>query len=274
MAYLRISDDAMDHPKLSALSDGTHRFWFNANCWCQKHLTNGRIPKTSLQDIPRYKPGRVRELVAAGLWRSDHDVYVVHDFLCHNDSREVVEERRRKKAERMESWRERRRGQLVDAPRDTPQATAVDKPQDAPRDKTEPSPSPPPHLSGSKEPHNGRAIADGAGERLWEAWRSVMASRVRLSLQPSQTEAMKLLEAAQRVPDEATLRSAMERFVRLEEADRKRLNIKTLTLGYFVMALPDLVIDVQPQRCRHGHNPPCNDDTECTQRYLAEVRAS
>jgi hypothetical protein len=156
MAYLRISDDAMDHPKLSQLTDGAHRLWFNANCWCQKHLTNGHIPATSLRDIPRFKPRYVRDLIAAGLWHSENGTYIVHDFLVHNDSKDQVLDRRRRKAGRMANWRERRRDMLsVDAPQDAPQAVLLDGPRATPRASSVSSPSPhltSPHLS---DPKNG-----------------------------------------------------------------------------------------------------------------------
>jgi hypothetical protein len=156
MAYLRISDDAMDHPKLQPLSHGAFRFWFCANCWCQKHLTDGLIPVPSVIHIPYFRAGYVRDLIAAGLWHQERGSYVVHDFLVHNDSREMVKERRRKKANRMASWRERRADMMhaVDAPRDAPVDRLQTPPVDAPRDGLVSSPSP--HLtSPHSDPKNG-----------------------------------------------------------------------------------------------------------------------
>jgi hypothetical protein len=107
VAYLRISDDLPDHPKISRISDGTFRLYINANCWCQKHLTDGKITAASLQDIPRYRANRVEELLAAGLWHREPDGYRVHDFLQHNDSKAEVTARRQRTASRVASWRER-----------------------------------------------------------------------------------------------------------------------------------------------------------------------
>jgi len=121
----------------------------------------------------------------------------------------------------------------------------------------------------------GPPVAEGAGERLWERWRALMADRVRLPLTPSAVDAMKLVEACQRVPDESRRLAALERFVRLNDEDRKRLNVKSWTLGYFVMALPDLVAGggAGPRAvCRYRHDPPCPDDAACTARYLREQR--
>lgn len=115
---------------------------------------------------------------------------------------------------------------------------------------------------------------DGEGERLWERWRTLMASRVRLPLTPSQNDAEHLFKACQRVPDEPRRMAALERFVGLNEADRRRLNVKSATLGYFVMALPDLVDGGRTYQCLRGHAGGCKDDAECTRRYMESMRAS
>jgi hypothetical protein len=107
MAYLRLSDDMPDHPKISGLSAESFRFWITANCWCQKHLTDGKIPTSALRSILHYTPKRAAELVQAGLWIETADGFQVHDFLAHNDSRERVIERRSGKAARVARWRER-----------------------------------------------------------------------------------------------------------------------------------------------------------------------
>ncbi len=94
MAYWRVSDDAVDHPKFSVLSDGAFRLWFIGNCWSQKHLTDGRILKTSARRLPRFSLARATELIDVGLWHDRGDHFEVHDFLRHNDSRQHVERRR------------------------------------------------------------------------------------------------------------------------------------------------------------------------------------
>jgi hypothetical protein len=107
VAYLRLSDDLPDHPKISRISDGTFRFFINSICWCQKHLTDGKVPVTSIQDIPRYRANRVSELLEAGLWERDGDNYAVHDFLQHNDSKSEIKARQKRTADRVAAWRNR-----------------------------------------------------------------------------------------------------------------------------------------------------------------------
>jgi hypothetical protein len=265
MAYLRISDDAMDHPKLCGLSDGAHRFWFNANCWVQKHLTNGRIPVGIVSDIPRFKPARVRELIAAGLWHKDGVSYVVHDFLVHNDSREIVEERRKKKAQRMETWRERRRSMLtVDAPVAIPQ----DAPQDAPRARTEPSPSTSPHLSKEEET-------------------LLPSRRLHQSARPNRMNPAGVVplldtqfgEFVSRVSPEYPDRSnAYAAVLAWMDAEDDAATARGKSIGGDPFKWWQARFDAwkrddapaAPTTCRRRHSPPCPNDAACTKRYMDE----
>lgn len=79
-------------------------------------------------------------------------------------------------------------------------------------------------------------------QRLWHAWRARSAAAgVVLPIEPRHAEAMKVLEACQKVPDESVRIRALDAFWALDERERARRNIKARTLGYFVMALPDLI---------------------------------
>jgi hypothetical protein len=266
MAYLRISDDAMDHPKLLQLKDGAFRFWFSANCWCQKHLTDGRILKTSAPHIPHHKANRIRELIAAGLWREDRDAYVVHDFLVHNDSKEHVEERRRRKTERMASWRERRRGALVDRPQATPQAVPVD----TPRARSEPSPSTSPHLNREEGAHPTR--------RLHQSNRpSRMNPAGVVPMLESQFGEF-VSRVSPEYPDRGAAYAAVLAWMNSEDdaATARRKSITGSPFVWWQARFDAWKRDdaAKPTVCRRRHSPPCDNDADCTRRYMDEQRGA
>jgi uncharacterized protein YdaU (DUF1376 family) len=113
-----------------------------------------------------------------------------------------------------------------------------------------------------------RDCADGAGDWFWCHWRRVLASRISLPSQPKAVDIPTIVEICTLVPDRPSLLAALERFVTLPEGERLRLGVKSITLGFFKMALPDLVKPVKP--CPHNHQPPCADEIACTKRYLDE----
>lgn len=86
-------------------------------------------------------------------------------------------------------------------------------------------------------------ICDTPERRLWEAWRakSLAVAHVVEPVEPRHAEALKLMEACAKVPDEDTRMGALEAFWALDERDRRRLNIPNRKIGYFVMVLTELV---------------------------------
>lgn len=126
MAYAQIDTGALSHPKILRLTAEAFRVWVAGLAYCQEHLTDGRIPGCALAALPVHVTrGDVDELLAAGLWRRDGApdqapnsarsgararrsgldldvVYLVHDYLQWNDSKEVVEQKRAR-------WRDEKR---------------------------------------------------------------------------------------------------------------------------------------------------------------------
>ncbi len=90
MAWVRIHDGALTHPKIVGLSDSAFRLWVWGLSYCQQHLTDGWIPPAALP--AKSKPDA---LVAARLWASAaQGGFDVHDYLDWNDSRETVQKKR------------------------------------------------------------------------------------------------------------------------------------------------------------------------------------
>ena len=103
MPWVRIDENAMDHPKIGGLPDGAFRLWVQGLAYCQKFLTDGLVNAVAVKGLRSYSPQRRAALVTAGLWdEADGGSVTVHDFLDWNDSRaEVIRAR--------EDARERRR---------------------------------------------------------------------------------------------------------------------------------------------------------------------
>lgn len=127
----------------------------------------------------------------------------------------------------------------------------------------------------SSEDPEGGVGETAAADRLWAAWRQAMGPRMVLPLQPKHLEVVKLVEACTLVPEEPRRLEALQRFFALSDVERKARGIKALTVGYFVMALPDLVNapPPAPTSCRHRHVPACASDAACTRRYQQDLEA-
>lgn len=105
MAWVRIHDGAMTHPKLVGLSDKAFRLWVWGLSYAQQHLTDGLLTSDAI-------PSRVRraaeDLVAKRLWET-HDIgFKIHDYLDWNDSRESVIAKRDAAKNRMQRWSDKR----------------------------------------------------------------------------------------------------------------------------------------------------------------------
>lgn len=111
MAWVRIDDGAMTHPKIVGLTDRAFRLWVWGLSYCQQHLTDGLI-------TPEAVPGRLKLAIGdltgkKKLWEP-HDVgYKVHDYLDWNDSRETVLAKRAGGKRRLDDWRDKKTAQPV-----------------------------------------------------------------------------------------------------------------------------------------------------------------
>ena len=106
MPHLLLDDGFSDHPSIRGLSDAAFRLHVAGMNRCARYLTDGVILADDVPDlVRRYKPAALAELVDKGRWAPLGDLaYEVVGYLDHNDSREVVEERRKRKSERQARW--------------------------------------------------------------------------------------------------------------------------------------------------------------------------
>lgn len=115
MAWIRLSDNYVDHPKFQALSDGSFRLWHEAMSFCRRHQSDGFFSFQVMKGFRYYNKSRERQLAtpytdgANPLWRLvEGGGYTVHDYLEWNPSRDEENERRAESKERMRVIRERR----------------------------------------------------------------------------------------------------------------------------------------------------------------------
>lgn len=112
MAWARIDDSILDHPKILEAGEDARDLLIASIIWCNRHLTDGRIPKAALPVLSQKKTVKknAEALVRVGLWEDHGSYWQVHDYLDWNPSREEVEKQRAASAERMRKSRARRRG--------------------------------------------------------------------------------------------------------------------------------------------------------------------
>jgi len=107
MPWVRIDENAMDHPKIAGLSDGAFRLWVQGLAYCQKHLTDGLIQAFAMKALTAFSSKRRDMLVHVGLWHLIDSGCQVHDYLQWNDSREEVLKKRDLTKERVRRLRGR-----------------------------------------------------------------------------------------------------------------------------------------------------------------------
>jgi hypothetical protein len=144
MPWGRLDDSLYDHPKLDYLPEIDRLagvgLWAIAISWCNRFLTDGHIPRSRIGKLGGSTELADR-LVAAGLFDDDPAGYNVHGFLVFNDSREQIEDKRKKETERKAAWRAGKR------PGGTTSTTEADVPPSVPSTSRRPSRAESPRLS-------------------------------------------------------------------------------------------------------------------------------
>ena len=137
MRYMRLEENAMEHPKFIAISDKAFRLWCEGCAYCQKHLTDGRIPVKALKGFRYHTPTALRELLTENvpnkgpLWHRDGTEVVVHDYLDWNDTREKVLANRKAGKDRLDRWRAEQAKKRGETP---PNETRYETPNETARD--------------------------------------------------------------------------------------------------------------------------------------------
>lgn len=109
MPHAKFDDKFPDHPKVASLSDSAYRLHTAGIIYCARNLTDGLVEVVEVPRLVRaYRKRALQELVDRGLWIAlpGGAHYEIHDYLDHNDSKEIVEKNRARAAERQRKWRE------------------------------------------------------------------------------------------------------------------------------------------------------------------------
>ena len=95
MAWIKLDDNWMDHPKIIRAGKDARDMWLASITWCAKHLTDGYFPKNLLPQLAVMAGIDVANcqsfanvLLEVCLWDVSGDNYVVHDYLDYNPSKE------------------------------------------------------------------------------------------------------------------------------------------------------------------------------------------
>ncbi len=94
MAFARSSDDTLEAPEFIDLTPEAVCLWYEGWLYCARHLTDGEIRHGAARLFRAIDA--VDALTDAGLWEVSDVGWYVPRFLIENDSREVVNERRKK----------------------------------------------------------------------------------------------------------------------------------------------------------------------------------
>ena len=91
MTWIKLDDQAVDHPKLAGLSDRTFRWWIRGLSYASRYLTDGVLPRVFVRTVPARS---VAELFASALWTARGDEALIHDYLDHQTPRALVTQKR------------------------------------------------------------------------------------------------------------------------------------------------------------------------------------
>lgn len=87
--YARVYASAKDHPRHLQAGLAAEGLWKRAMAYCADHMTDGVVPASWVE-----VQGPKKVIAAgtdAGLWEKIGTVYVLHDYLDHNRSKEQVD---------------------------------------------------------------------------------------------------------------------------------------------------------------------------------------
>ncbi len=115
MPWLKIDDQFPGHRKVRRLSDSAFRLHTTALCACAHDLTDGKVTREDIEDMPgvkkRYVERSISDLTRAKVWQiRDEDgtgVWWIHDYLDYNPSRAEVMAGREQARIRQQKWKEK-----------------------------------------------------------------------------------------------------------------------------------------------------------------------
>lgn len=179
MTWFAVDDSFHAHPKIAALESGKYfaeavALWTLAGSWCASQLTDGRVPAHQLRRLAPFKTREAAaELVRVGLWVEREEGYEFRDWDDYQPSKDEVESRRKKSANRSRKYRNKfkldsdvTRDESRDATRDVGVSDATPVPSPSTPNGVLVATTPPDPLAAACDPSASRAIdayRDGIG---------------------------------------------------------------------------------------------------------------
>ena len=112
MTWIKLDDNAVDHPKVAGLTDKAFRWWVRGMSYASRFLTDGVLPMVFWKQAP----SQIRvELSSFGLWDWHDPDFRIHDYLSHQSSKEFVTKKRADTAARVKAHRERKGNGVTNA---------------------------------------------------------------------------------------------------------------------------------------------------------------
>lgn len=92
MPWVTKDDQFPEHPKVWALSDAAYRLHDAAIHYCNRYLTDGRVPASKVRSlVPRFRPAALAELTDRAMWLPlANGDWEIHDYLDWNKSRAEI----------------------------------------------------------------------------------------------------------------------------------------------------------------------------------------
>lgn len=112
MAWAKLDDQFVEHPRIVALTDKAFRLHVAGLCHAARKLTDGHLSPTDtkvvLAQVSASKR-QVNELLREGVWEPNSTGYVIRDYLDYNPPAIEVKEKRKAEAERLRAIRAKRK---------------------------------------------------------------------------------------------------------------------------------------------------------------------
>jgi len=150
MTYALLDDGFYDHPNFANVADDLVGIWAKGLAYCNRHLTDGRIPKAKALSfcVTTDRTTVVDRMIEAGLWGDDGEDVWHLGFLDHNPSRAHVKAKLKKSKARKEKWKEaqeakRSETRLKTVPGRVPGSVPDDVPNGAQSNPIQSDPIPP-----------------------------------------------------------------------------------------------------------------------------------
>jgi hypothetical protein len=110
LTWIKLDDNAPEHPKVAGLSDRAFRWWVRGLCYASRFLTDGLLPFVFTRAIPQKT---INELSVSGLWTLGELGWHIHDYVEHQSVKADVKGAQQANRERQRRYQERRQQRVT-----------------------------------------------------------------------------------------------------------------------------------------------------------------